>query len=56
MEPLLPGLGLLGVILGMFVIPVGGWLIKIYYNDIKHIINRLDRIESKLDRHIEGHE
>ena len=39
----------------LIVIPIIGWMAKFKYNDMKHLYRRLDRIEAKLDRHIEGH-
>ena len=35
------------------ILVLGRWVWKIRHNDLAHIVKRLDRIESKLDRHIE---
>ena len=54
-QPILPGLGLIGTILGVLVIPLAVWVWKIWKNDLKHINDRLERIEIKVDGHISDH-
>ena len=54
-QPILPGLGLIGTILGVLVIPLAVWVWKIWKNDLKHINDRLERIEIKVDSHISDH-
>jgi len=52
MEPLIPGAG---VISGMGLLALAGWVWKIWKNDLKHVKAALERIETKLDQHINDH-
>jgi len=61
-QPVMPGLGLVGTILGLFVIPLAVWVWRIWKNDLSHIAKRLvtieksqERIETKVDDHISSH-
>jgi len=61
-QPIMPGLGLIGTILGVLVFPLALWVWRIWKNDLKHVGDRLDkiedgqgRIETKLDDHINSH-
>jgi len=58
----MPGLGLVGTILGLLVLPLAAWVWKIWKNDLAHIAKRLtgiekaqERIETKVDDHINDH-
>jgi len=58
----MPGLGLVGTVLSLFIFPLAVWVWKIWKNDLGHIAKRLaiieksqERIEKKVDDHINSH-
>jgi len=51
----MPAIELLIKVIGLLVLPLGFWVWRLRTNDLKHLTDRLDRIEDKLDRHLEGH-